>query len=79
VRLRRLAGSLSWAEFRVQFEHKFYSSYYQKIKEQEFLFLRQGDMSALDYERRFHNLSMFALHYTPSEQHKVERLRDGLW
>jgi hypothetical protein len=62
MRLRRLAGSLSWAEFRVQFKHQFYSSYYRKFKEQEFLFLRQGDISALDYERRFHNLSMFALH-----------------
>lgn len=36
-------------------------------------------MSALDYERRFHNLSMFALYYTPSEQYKVKKLRDGLW
>jgi len=62
----------------MQFEHQFYSSYHQKIKEQEFLALRQGDTSILDYERRFHDLSMFASHYVPGEQHRVERLRDGL-
>jgi hypothetical protein len=78
VRSRRPAGSWSWAEFREQFEHQFYSSYHQKIKEQEFLALKQADMSVLDCERRFHDLSMFASHYTPSEQHRVERLRDGL-
>lgn len=78
VRSRRPAGSWSWAEFREQFEHQFYSSYHRKIKEQEFLALKQGDMSVLDCERKFHDLSMFASHYTPSEQHRVERLRDGL-
>jgi hypothetical protein len=35
-------------------------------------------MFVLDYERRFYDLSMFASHYVPSEQHMVERLRDGL-
>jgi len=40
--------------------------------------LKQRDMSVLDYERRFHDLSMFASYYVPSEQHRVERLRDGL-
>jgi len=78
VRSRRPAGSWTWAEFKMQFEHQFYSSYHRKIKEQEFLALRQGDMSVLDYERRFHDISMFASHYVPGEQHRVERLRDGL-
>jgi hypothetical protein len=35
-------------------------------------------MSVLDYERRFHGLSMFASHYVPGKQYRVERLRDGL-
>jgi hypothetical protein len=78
VRSRTPAWSWSWVEFKEQFEHQFYFSYHQKIKEQEFLALRQGDMSLLDYERRFHDLFMFASHYTPNEQHKVERLRNGL-
>jgi len=37
-----------------------FSSYQCRIKEQEFLALKQGDMSILEYERRFHDLSLFA-------------------
>lgn len=48
------------------------------MKEQEFLALRQGDMSVLEYERRFHDLSLFAPHYVPTEEHMIEKLRDGL-
>jgi hypothetical protein len=35
-------------------------------------------MFVLDYEMRFHDLSMFTSHYVPSEQYRVERLKDGL-
>jgi hypothetical protein len=48
------------------------------VKEQEFLALRQGDMSVLEYERRFHDLSLFAPQYVPTEEHMIEKLRDGL-
>jgi len=48
------------------------------VKEQEFLALRQGDMSVLEYERRFHDLSLFAPHYVPTKEHMIEKLRDGL-
>jgi hypothetical protein len=43
-----------------------------------FLALIQGDMSVLDYERRFHDLSMFASHYVPTEQQLIEKQHDGL-
>jgi len=33
-------------------------------------------MSVLEYERRFYDLSLFAPHYVPSEQHMIEKLRD---
>jgi hypothetical protein len=39
--------------------------------------LRQGEMSVLEYERRFHDLSLFALHYVPIEEHMIEKLKDG--
>jgi hypothetical protein len=48
------------------------------VKEQEFLALRQGDMSVLEYKRRFHDLSLFTPHYVPTEEHMIEKLRDGL-
>ncbi|KAB5534156.1 hypothetical protein DKX38_017242 [Salix brachista] len=35
-------------------------------------------MSVLEYERRFHDLSLFTPHYVPTEEHMIEKLRDGL-
>ena len=35
-------------------------------------------MTVLEYERRFQDLSIFASVYLPTEQHQIERLRDGL-
>ena len=78
VQLRRSREVLEWRDFKKEFETKFYSRYHRKAKEQEFLMLRQGSMTVLEYERRFHDLSLFAPHFVPTEQHMVERLRDGL-
>jgi hypothetical protein len=35
-------------------------------------------MTVLEYERWFQDLFMFAFVYLPTEQHWIERLRDGL-
>jgi len=60
VQLRRATETLTWRDSKTEFENQFYSRYHRKVKEQEFLALRQGDMSVLEYERRFHDLSLFA-------------------
>jgi hypothetical protein len=78
VKERRAAKTLRWRDFRTEFENQYYSRQHRKIKEQEFLALTWGDMTALEYERRFQDLSMFASIYLPTEQHWIERLRDGL-
>lgn len=35
-------------------------------------------MTVVEYEKRFHDLSLFAPHYVPTEQHMIDRLRDRL-
>jgi hypothetical protein len=40
--------------------------------------LRQGDLTVLEYERRFQNLAAFASTNLPTEHHRVERFHDGL-
>jgi len=65
--------TLTWSDFK-----QFYSRYHHKVKEKTLLALIQGDMSVLEYERRFHDLSLFALHYILTEKHMIEKLRDGL-
>jgi hypothetical protein len=36
-------------------------------------------MSVLEYKKRLYDLSLFAPHYVPIEEHMIEKLRDGLW
>jgi hypothetical protein len=47
------------------------------MKEHEFLALKHEGMSVIEYERRFHDLSLFTPYNVPSEQHMIEKLRDG--
>jgi hypothetical protein len=50
---------------RQEFENQFYLKYHHKMKKQEFQALKQGNMSVLEYEGRFHDLSMFSPHHGP--------------
>jgi hypothetical protein len=34
-------------------------------------------MSVLEYERRFHDLLLFAPHYILKKEHMIEKLREG--
>jgi hypothetical protein len=40
--------------------------------------LRQGDLTVLEYERRFQDLAAFASTYLPTKHHRVARFCDGL-
>jgi hypothetical protein len=51
IQLRRATKTLSWDDFKTEFENQYYSKYHRKMKEQEFLALRQEGMSVLEYER----------------------------
>jgi hypothetical protein len=78
IRERRAREELRWKHFREEFEERYYSWQHRKEKEQEFLDLKQGNMTVLEYERRFQDLSIFATTYLPTEHHRVERFREGL-
>lgn len=78
IRERRAGEDLRWGNFREEFEERYYSWQHRKEKEQEFLDLKQGNMTVLEYERRFQDLSIFATTHLSTEHHRVERFRDGL-
>ena len=65
-------------DFHEEFEERYYSLEHKRENEQEFLELKQGDLTVLEYERRFQDLAAFASTYLPTERHRVERFRDGL-
>jgi hypothetical protein len=78
IQSKRDPRTWTWSEFKRQFEMQFFSSYQCSINEQEFLAFKQGDMSVLEYERRFHDLSLFASQFIATKQHMIDRLRDEL-
>eukprot|EP00258_Populus_trichocarpa_P032172 XP_024448191.1 uncharacterized protein LOC112325619 [Populus trichocarpa] len=43
VQLKRATETLTWSDFKTEFENQFYSKYHRKVKEQEFLALRQEE------------------------------------
>ena len=78
IRGRRVGELLRWRDFREEFEERYYSWEHKREKEQEFLDLRQGDMTILEYEKRFQDLTPFASTYLPTERHRVDMFLDGL-
>jgi len=78
IRESRSGEVLRWRDFREEFEERYYSWEYRREKEHEFLDLRRGDLTVLEYERRFQDLTAFASTYLPTRRHRVERFCDGL-
>jgi hypothetical protein len=78
IRERRSGEVLRWRDFHEEFEERYYSWEHRREKEQEFLDFRQGDLTVLEYKRRFQDLTAFASTYLPTKRHRVKRFRDEL-
>ncbi|XP_052877293.1 uncharacterized protein LOC128283922 [Gossypium arboreum] len=61
-----------------EFQKKYIGELYIEEKKQEFLVLKQGNMSVLDYEREFSRLSRYASEYVPTEADSCKRFLRGL-
>jgi hypothetical protein len=66
IRERRSWEVLRWRDFREEFEERYYFLEHRREKEHEFLDLRQGDLTVLEFERRFQDLTAFASTYLPT-------------
>jgi len=66
IRERRSWEVLRWRDFREEFEERYYFLEHRREKEHEFLDLRQGDLTVLEFERRFQDLTTFASTYLPT-------------
>ncbi|CAL2230256.1 unnamed protein product [Prunus armeniaca] len=71
--------TITWAEFQHIFYEQFYPHSYRNAKKVEFLQLKQGSMSMLEYEHKFNELSGFAPELIPNEEEKCRRFEEGLW
>ena len=69
---------MTWAEFHGLFMSKYFLATARHAKAQEFLELRQGTMTVMDYVARFTELARFANDYVATNIAKVRRFENGL-
>ena len=69
---------MTWAEFQELFMGKYFPETVRHAKVQEFLELKQGAMTVMDYVARFTELGRFADDYVATDLAKVRRFENGL-
>ena len=69
---------MTWAKFHELFIGKYFSDTAHHAKAQEFLKLKQGTMTVMEYVARFTELACFANDYVATDMAKVRRFENGL-
>ena len=70
--------AMTWAEFHDLFMGKYFPDTTRHAKAQEFLELKQGTTTVMDYVARFMELACFANDYMATDMAKVRRFENGL-
>ena len=69
---------MTWVEFHDLFMGKYFSPTTRHAKAQEFLELKQGAMTVIEYVARFTELARFVDDYVATDLAKVRRFENGL-
>ena len=78
VRTSRYLEVMTWAEFQELFMGKYFPETARHAKAQEFLELKQGETTVMDYVARFTVLARFADDYVATDLAKVRRFENRL-
>ena len=78
ARTSRDFEAMTWAEFQELFMGKYLPDTARHAKAQEFLELKQGVTTVMDYVARFTELARFADDYVATDMAKVRRFENGL-
>jgi hypothetical protein len=73
-----VADTITWAEFATQFRNYHIPIGLMKIKNKEFLSLKQGSMSVSEYHDKFIQLSRYAPDEVAEDERKHEHFIEGL-
>jgi len=69
---------MTWDRLVELLDNKYYPRDIRRTKEREFLTLKQGRMSVMEYAVRFNELSRFAMHQVNTEERKMDHFEQGL-
>ena len=78
ARTSRDLEAMTWAEFQELFMGKYFPDIARHAKAQEFLEMKKGAMTVMDYVDRFTELTRFADDYVATYMAKVRRFENGL-
>ena len=78
VKTSRDLEAMTWAEFHGLFMSKYFPATARHAKAQEFLELRQGTMTLMEYMARFTELARFGDDYVATDMAKARRFENGL-
>ena len=78
VKVSRDLEMMTWGEFRELFIGKFFPASTRHVRAQEFLELKQGNMTMLEYVAKFTELARFGDDYVATDMDKVRKFEDGL-
>ena len=78
AKISRDLEAMTWAEFQELFMGKYFPDTTRHAKAQEFLELKQGTMTVMEYVARFTELARFADDYVATDMAKVKRFENGL-
>jgi hypothetical protein len=68
---------VTWWEFSTAFRQHYIPASLMKRKLTEFLDLKQGNMTVMEYVNRFNHLSQYAGHHVDSNEKKMECFSHG--
>ena len=77
-RTSRDLEAMIWAEFQELFMGKYFPDTARHAKAQEFLEMKEGAMTVMDYVARFIELARFVDDYVATDMAKVRRFENGL-
>ena len=78
VKTSRDIEAMTWTEFHELFMGKYFPATTRHAKAQEFLELRQGTMTVIEYVAKFTELARFDDDYVDTDMAKVRRFENGL-
>ena len=78
VQTSRDLEAMTWAEFHELFMGKYFPAIASYAKAQDFLELKQGAMTVIEYVARFTELAHFADDYVATDEAKVRIFENGL-
>ena len=78
ARTSRYLEIMTWEEFQELFMGKYFPETARHAKAQEFLELKQGATTMMDYVARVKELARFADNYVATDLAKVRRFKNGL-